>query len=57
MRDVGEAYNLNGQRIENVYQKKIGGRIEICLEFSNATDITVHYNLSTDESSLYFIRD
>jgi hypothetical protein len=56
-RDIGAAYDLNGQRIEGVNQKKLGGRIELCLEFANATDITVHYNLITDESSLYFIRD
>ncbi len=57
VRDVGEAYKLNGQQIEAVNQKKLGGRIELCLEFANATDITVHYNLVTGESSLYFIRD
>ena len=57
LRDVGEAYSLNGQRIEKIYQKKLGDRIEICFEFSNATDITLHYKLTTHESSFYFIRD
>ncbi len=57
VRDVGKAYGLNEQQIQNIYQKKLGDRIEICVEFFNATDITMHYNLITRESSLYFIRD
>jgi hypothetical protein len=57
VRDIGADYKLNGQQIANVYQKKLGDRIEICVEFANRTDITAHYNLITHESSLYFIKD
>jgi len=56
LRNVGEEYALTGQHIENIYQKKLGERIEICIEFSNSTDITMHYKLHTHESSFYFIR-
>lgn len=57
VRDAGEAYKLVGLVIDRAYQKKLGDRIEICIEFSNATDLTLHYNLITHESSLYFIKD
>jgi len=57
VRDVGAEYNFNGQVVDDVYQKKLGDRIDICLEFRNATDITMHYNLITHESSIYFIND
>ena len=57
VRDAGEAYGLSGKRIENAYQRKLGEQIELCVEFSNATDLTLRYNVSTHESSLYFIKD
>jgi len=56
LRDIGREYRLAGHSIDAIGQKKLGDRIEICLEFSNATDITAHYNLITDESSLYCTR-
>ncbi len=31
--------------------------IQLCIEFANATDLTLHYNLVTHESSIYFIKD
>jgi len=57
IRDAGKSYRLTGVRVARIYQKKLGQRIEICLEFSNATDLTLHYNLVTHESSLYFIKE
>ena len=56
VRDVGTEYKVNGQKIYAVTQKRLGNRIEICIEFANATDLTAHYNLVTHESSLYFIK-
>ena len=56
VRDIGDECRLNAQYIYNVTQKKLGDRIEICIEFANGTDITLHYNLITHESSLYFIK-
>lgn len=57
IRDAAADFGLAGLRISNVIEKKLDGKIELCIEFSNATDLTVHYNLSTGESSLYFIKD
>ncbi len=57
VRDIGKDYSLNGQKISNAYQKKLGNKIELCIEFANATDLTLHYNLVTHESSIYFIKD
>jgi len=57
VRDAGDAYDLTGERINKVTEQRLGERIEICLEFVNATDLTLHYNLITHESSLYFTRD
>ena len=57
LRDATQEFNLSGLRIDNVRKQKLGDKIELCLEFSNATDLTVHYNLTTGESSLYFIKD
>ena len=57
IRDIGKDFKLNGEHISNAEQIKLSDRIEICLEFSNLTDITIHYNLVTHESSLYFIKD
>lgn len=56
VRDIGAQYKLNGQYIDSVAQKRLSDRIEICIEFANATDLTLHYNLITQESSLYFIK-
>ncbi len=56
VRNVGAEYRVNGQEIYNVTEKKLGERIEICIEFANGTDLTAHYNLITHESSLYFIK-
>ncbi|MBT8445983.1 MAG: hypothetical protein KJO38_02465 [Gammaproteobacteria bacterium] len=55
--DAAAAHNLTGVRIDRAYQKRLGDRIELCLEFSNATDLTVHYDLITRGSSRYFIND
>ena len=57
VRDVGAAYGLDGARINRVTERRLGERIEVCLEFVNATDLTLHYNLITHESSLYFTQD
>ncbi|MGR8947207.1 MAG: hypothetical protein ACU84Q_04115 [Gammaproteobacteria bacterium] len=56
-RDAAKDFKLTGLRVDNVNTKKLGDKIELCLEFSNATDLTVHFNLNTGESSLYFIKD
>jgi hypothetical protein len=57
VRDAGAAYGLAGARINRVTERRLGDRIEVCIEFVNATDLTLHYNLITYESSLYFTRD
>lgn len=57
VRDAGAAYGLCGARINRVIERRLGERIEVCLEFVNATDLTLHYNLITHESSLYFTQD
>ena len=57
LRDAAKDFNLTDLRIENVTTEALDDKIELCLEFSNATDLTVHYNLITGESSLYFIKD
>lgn len=57
VRDAGAAYGLTGARINRVTERRLGQRIEVCLEFVNATDLTLHYNLITHESSLYFTQD
>ena len=57
VRDAGADYALTGARINRVTERRLGERIEVCLEFVNATDLTLHYNLITHESSLYFTRD
>ena len=57
IKDVGKIHKLNGQRIDSVNQQPLDGKIEICVEFANAADITMHYNLSTHESSFYLTRD
>ena len=57
LRDAAKEFNLAGLRIDNVRKKRLDDKIELCLEFSNATDLTVHFNLITGESSLYFIKD
>ena len=56
-RDAGQDYGLNGIRLARITQKQLGSRLEICLEFANATDLTLHYMTSTGESSLYFIKE
>lgn len=55
--DAAATHNLSGVRIDRAYQQRLGNRIELCLEFSNATDLTVHYDLVTGGSSRYFIKD
>jgi hypothetical protein len=56
VRDIGTQYRLKGQCIDTVAQTKLGDRIEICVDFANATGLTMHYNLVTHESSIYFIK-
>ncbi len=57
VRDAGAAYGLDGARVNRVTERRLGERLEVCLEFVNATDLTLHYNLITHESSLYFTQD
>ena len=57
IRDAAKDFRLAGLRFENVKERKLDGKLELCLEFSNATDLTVHFNLITGDSSLYFIKD
>ena len=57
LRDATKDFSLAALRIENIKERKLEGKIELCLEFSNATDLTVHFNLITGDSSLYFIKD
>ena len=55
--DAGALRRLNGLRTDRAWQQCLGDRLELCLEFSNATDLTVHYDLVTGGSSRYFIND
>ncbi len=51
--DLGLKYSLNNLVTAGMNQQRLGDRIEFCVEFTNLTAITLHYNVATNESSLY----
>ncbi len=53
VRDIGKQYGLNDCMITGIDQQALTTGGELCVTLDNASEITIHVNSLTEESSLY----
>jgi len=53
LKDIGQVYHLDDCMITQIDQQRLVTGAELCMLFDNATEITIHCNPLTEESSLY----